>query len=154
MMLTSHKNGEPQLYIRDDWIGPVEVMKKPRAFQNPEDKPRARVAKNFLLATLMSLNVGRGSLIEDYQREPEEAGLNPRALNSILLTEEQAPKRCRSMEQELRDVLRCIPAGLPPATLLARRLSRVTANSSAVAVAKHSNLKLCHVISVKQSLRD
>ena len=45
-------------------------------------------------------------------------------------------------------------AGLPPATLLARHLSEVTANSSAVAVVKDSNLKMYHVMSVKQSPRE
>ena len=46
----------------------MEVMQKPGELK-PRDKVRARVAKNFLLVTLMSLNVGYGSLIEDYQRE-------------------------------------------------------------------------------------
>ena len=103
----------------------------------------------------MSLNVGYGSLIEDYQREPEDKGLNPPpVLNSISLTEEQAQERCDLVEQEPGETLRCIPAGLPPATLLARHLTNVTANSSAVAVVKDSNLKLYHVMSVKQSLRE
>ena len=43
------KEAEPQLYICDDWIMPVEVMKKPCLLQNPQNKPRASVAKNFLL---------------------------------------------------------------------------------------------------------
>ena len=37
-----------------------------------------------------------------------------------------------------------VPAG-PPATLLTPHLSDVTANSSAVAVVKDSDLKMCHV---------
>ena len=44
--------------------------------------------------------------------------------------------------------------GTPPATLLARHLSDVTGNSSAVAVVKDSELKMYHVMSVKQSLRE
>ena len=131
---------EPQLYLCDDWILPAEVMKKPCSLQQPQDKLRARVAKNFLLATL-SLNVGYGSLIEDFQREPEDMRLNPPALDSISLTEE-AQERCDLMERRHGDALRCIPAGLPPATLLARHLAHVSANSSAVAVVKDSNLKL------------
>ena len=78
------------------------------------------MAQNFLLVTLMSLNVGYGSLIEGYQREPEDMGLNPPVLNSISLTEEEAQERCDLMEQRQRNYLRCIPAGLPPAILLAR----------------------------------
>ena len=42
---------EPQLYLCDDWICPVEVIKKPCALK-PQEKLRARVAKNFLLVTL------------------------------------------------------------------------------------------------------
>ena len=50
--------------------------------------------------------------------------------------------------------MRRVPAGLPLATLLARHLSDVTANSSAVAVVKDSDVKMHHVMSVKQSLRE
>ena len=57
---------EPQLYICDDWIQPVEAMRKPKGLQ-ARDNARARVAKNSLTVTLMSLNVGYGSLIERYQ---------------------------------------------------------------------------------------
>ena len=45
-------------------------------------------------------------------------------------------------------------AGLPPSTILAHHLADVTANSSAVAVAKDSSLKMYHVMSVKQSLSE
>ena len=46
----------------------MEVMRKPGEL-DPRDKVRARVAKNLLLVTLMSLNLGYGSLIESYQSE-------------------------------------------------------------------------------------
>ena len=59
---------EPQLYLWDDWIQAVEVMQKPKELQ-AKDKARARVAKNCLLVTLMSLNDGYGSLVEGYQSE-------------------------------------------------------------------------------------
>ena len=67
-------------------------------------------------------------------------------------TSRTSRKDCQMMEQKQRDNARCVPAGLPPATLLAGRLSDVTANSSAVAVVKDSDLKMHHVMSVKQSL--
>ena len=101
----------------------------------------------------MSLNVGYGSLIQEHQREPGDMGLNPPLLDPISLTEDEAQERCDLMEQRQGDVLRCIPAGLPPATLLAHHLADVSANSSAVAVVKDFSLKLHHVMSVKQSLR-
>ena len=56
------------------------------------------------------------------------------------------------MEQEQREDVRCVPAGLPPATLLARHLFDVKTSSSAVAVVKDSDLKMYHVMSAKQSL--
>ena len=58
---------EPQLYLCDGWVRRVEVIKRSCALQQLQDKLSARVAKNFLLVTLTSLNVGYGSLIEDYQ---------------------------------------------------------------------------------------
>ena len=46
----------------------MKVMPKPGELR-AQDKVRARVAKNCLLVTLMSLNVGYGSLVESYQKE-------------------------------------------------------------------------------------
>ena len=70
---------EPQLYPCDDWIQPVEVTPKPGELRT-RDKVRARVAKNCLLVTLMSLNVGYGSLIESYQKE---GNADPPEVNSV-----------------------------------------------------------------------
>ena len=94
----------------------------------------------FLLVTLMSLNVGHGSFIDDYQREPDDTGLNPPALDSISLTRGEAQNRRDLLEQNHEEALRCTPAGLPPATLLARHLADVSANTSSIAVVKDSNL--------------
>ena len=112
------------------------------------------MAKNFLLVTLTSLNTGCGSLIESYQREPEEAGLSPPILNSVPLSEEQVQRRHQLMNQEQRGDLRCAPAGLPPETVLAKHTSAVAANSSTVAVVKDSNFKMYHVMFVTPSLRE
>ena len=88
----------------------------------------------------MSLNAGYGPLIESYQ-------------HSITLTDEQA--RCYQLkEQEQREDVRCVPAGLPPEILLARHLREVKTSNSANAVVKNSDLKMYHVMSVKQSLRE
>ena len=146
------KQEEPQLYLCDDWIRPSEVIKKPCALQRPQDKLRARVVKNFLLVTLMSLNKGYGSLTEDYQQA--DMGLNPPMLSSISLTEEEVQDHRDGLDQRTGDGLRCMRARLPPSTILARHLTDVTANSSAIGVVKDSSLKLYHVMSVKQSLRE
>ena len=78
MLIGAHheSSNEPQLYFRDNWIRPVEVL----------EKPCVSLAKNFLLVTLTSLNLGYGSLIEDDQRDREDMGHNPPELNSISLT--------------------------------------------------------------------
>ena len=43
---------EPRLYLCDDWIFQVEVMKKPRSPLHPQDKLRPRVAKNLCWSLL------------------------------------------------------------------------------------------------------
>ena len=142
---------EPQLYLCDDWLRPVEVMQKPGELR-PREKVRARVPKNnFLLVTLMSLNVGYGSLIEDYQREGVDA--DPPTLNSVTLTDEEAQTCSDELDQRVESTA-CAPVGMPPSTILARRLTEVSANNSSVAVVKDANLKMYHVMSVKQSLRE
>ena len=47
-----------------------------------------------------------------------------------------------------------IPAGMRPSTILARHLTEVSVNNSEIAVAKDANLKMYHVMSVKQALRE
>ena len=93
--LTIH---EPRLYLCDDWIRPLEVMRQPCELL-PHEKFRARVVKNFLLVTLMSLNIGYGSIIENYQRE--EVDPCPPVLNSITLTEEEARIHCDDLHQRI-----------------------------------------------------
>ena len=138
---------ECKLLLCDDWIMPVEIIRKPCSLQNPQDKLRARVAKNFLLVTLMSLNAGYGPLIESHQQHAEGEGLHLPTVNSITLTDDQVQLK----EQEQREDVKCVPAGLALETLLARHLHEVKTSNSAVAVV---NLKLYHVMSVKQSLRE
>ena len=57
---------EPQLYLCDDWIQPVMVARKPRSM-TAKEMMRANVAKNCLILTMMSLELGFGSIIERYQ---------------------------------------------------------------------------------------
>ena len=101
---------EPQLHLCDGWIRPVDVMKKPGELR-PHEKVRARVVKNFLLVTLMSPNVGYGSLVEDYQRE--DADPSPPTLSSLTLTDEEAQNRCEELDQRVGNA-RCAPVGMPP----------------------------------------
>ena len=108
---------EPQLYICDDWIQPLEVMPKPGELR-AKDTARARVAKNCLLVTLMSLNVGYGSLVENYQKEGNP---DPPELNPVTLTDEEV----RTYRDELDK----------------RRLTEVSVNNSEIAVVKELILR-------------
>ena len=140
---------EPQLYICDDWIQPVEVVQKPGELQ-PKDKARARVAKKCLLVTLVSLNVDYGSLVENYRQEG--VNVDPPELSSITLTEKEAQNYSDELNKRI-DSTSDTPAGMPPSTFLARHLTEVSANHSEIAVVKDPNLKMYHVMSVKQFLR-
>ena len=132
----------PQLYLCDDWIRPVEVMLKPGEL-SPRDKVRTRVAKNFLLVTLMSLNTGYGALLERYQREGGDTELP--TLNSVTLTEEGVRGHSDELDQRVVSTMDT-PAGMPPSTVLARHLTEVSIKNSAVAVVKDANLKMYHVM--------
>ena len=127
----------------------MEVMLKPKALR-AKDKARARVAKNCLLVTLVSLNVGYGSLVESYQNEERFV---PPELNSVTLTDEEVLTYRTELDQR-RDRISNIPASMPPPTTLARHLAEVSASHSEVAVVKDANLKMYHVMSVKQTLRE
>ena len=87
---------EPQLYLCDDWIQPMAIISKPREL-TAKDKVKANVAKNCLIVTLMSLELGYGSILERYQQEGDSLAQRyeqPRSetrptWNSVLLTDEE-----------------------------------------------------------------
>ena len=78
------------------------------------------IAKSFLLVTLMSLNLGYGSLIESYQREGDEP--ESPTLNSVTLTEEEARNHSDELDQRVESI-KDSPAGMPPSTVLAKHLT-------------------------------
>ena len=61
---------EPQLHLCDDWIQPMAAMSRPRKLTAKENV-KANVAKNCLIVTLMSLELGYGPILERYQQEGE-----------------------------------------------------------------------------------
>ena len=88
---------EPQLYLcGDDWIQPMAAMSRPRSL-TAKEKVKANVAKNCLIVTLMSLEIGYGPILERYQQEGEciaqryeQLHLDSRpTLNSVHLTHEE-----------------------------------------------------------------
>ena len=75
---------EPQLYLCDDWIQPIAVLSRPNEL-TARDKMRANLAKNCLTVTLMSLELGYGSILERYQQERSSSPV----LGAVSLTEEE-----------------------------------------------------------------
>ena len=98
---------EPQLYLCDDWIQPVIVARKPRSMTAKETM-RANVAKNCLILTMMSLELGYGSIIERYQQardavvERYQQGSSETSvyLDSVILTYEEVSARVSDQPDE------------------------------------------------------
>ena len=151
---------EPQLYLCDDWIQPVMVARKPRVMTAKETM-KANVAKNCLILTMMSLELGVGSVIERYQRAREaivERYRQGGPENSVylapeMLTNDEMLARTADQPDEAVNPL-VAPASMPPPTCLIKG-KRAEALSQVHAVAmKDTSLKLYHVMSVKQTLRE
>ena len=155
-----HPIREPQRYLCDDWIQPVKVAWKPRTMTAKETK-KARVAKNCLILTLMSLELGFGSVIERYQnaryavveRYQQGGSENPTFLPSEVLTAEEMS--ARTIEQPDEAIAFSLaPASMPPPTcLLKGKKAEALSQVHAVAL-KDPGLKMYHVMSVKQTLRE
>ena len=98
---------EPQRYLCDDWIQPVQVTRMPRTMTARERK-KANVAKNCLIVTMMSLELGFGSVIERYrsardavvERYQQGGSENPAFLPSELLTVDEMSARTTEQPDE------------------------------------------------------
>ena len=118
---------EPQRYLCDDWIQPVKVAEKPRTMTAKEMK-KANVAKNCTILTLMSLELGFGSVIERYQsardavveRYQQGSPENPTYLASELLTNDEMLARTTEGPDEAMTIS-LAPASMPPADMPAKR---------------------------------
>ena len=155
---------EPQLYLCDDWIQPMATMRKPREL-TAREKMKANVAKNCLIVTLMSLELGYGSILERYQQEGESIAQRyeqPRpeskpTLGSVRLTDEEfLTRRDDHLESDVPS--QAAVAAMPPPTrlsLLNHELAVHSVGSQRMKEAvKNANLKMYHVMTVKQTLRE
>ena len=134
-------------FLCNDWMLSAAVMTKPTPLMQPQDRLRARIAKIFLLVTLMSLNAGCGPMIQNCQQLlAGGAGLCPHILNAVALSEEQRNERSQQLSEQ--------GEGRMCETVLRQRVSEVSSSNSAVAVVKDSDLKMYHVMSVQQSFRE
>ena len=151
---------EPQRYLCDDWIQPIKVAKKPRTLTARETM-KANAAKNCLILTLMSLELGYGSVIERYQQardavveryqrdEPE----NPSYLASEVLTDEEMLARADDQADTVAAIT-LAPASMPPPTCLLKGKRAEALNQVHAVAVKDTSLKMYHVMSVKQTLRE
>ena len=126
---------------------------RPRSDTNvfiDEDKARANVAKNCLIVTLTSLELGYGSILERYQQERNMA---PPVLSSVILTDEELFTRVNDpIENDSQSA--AAPAAMPPPTRVSGPKPEPSANSVGTVGVKDANLKMYHVMSVKQTLRE
>ena len=150
---------KPKLYLCDDWIQPIMVARKPRAMTAKEIM-KANVAKNCLILTMMSLELGFGSVIERYQRardavvERYQQGgpENSTYLASEVLTSEEMLARATDQLEIAQPLV--APASMPPPTCLVKgKTAEALSQVHAVAL-KDTSLKMYHVMSVKQTLRE
>ena len=151
---------EPQLYLCDDWIQPVMVARKPRTMTAKETM-RANVAKNCLILTMMSLELGYGSIIERYQQARDaivercQPGRRETSvyLDSVILTDEEVSSGTSNQPDEAAH-FSAVPATMPPPTRLAEGEKGKVVNRVHAVAPRDSSLKLYHVMSVKQTLRE
>ena len=150
----------PQLYLCDDWIQPVRVARKPRVMTTKETM-KANVAKNCLILTMMSLELGFGPVIERYQQardavveryqhgRPEDLAY----LASEMLTDDEMLARAAEQPDEAVSPL-VAPASMPPPTCLVKGKKAGALSQVHAVTPKDTSLKLYHVMSVKLTLRE
>ena len=142
------------------WIQPVKVARKPRVMAAKETK-KANVAKNCLILTMMSLELGFGSVIERYQsardavveRYHQDGPGKSTYLATELLTDEERTARTADQPDEAV-VLSLAPASMPPPTCLLKGKEAEALNQVHAVALKDTSLKMYHVMSVKQTLRE
>ena len=139
---------EPQLYLCDDWIQPMAVLSRLNEL-TARDEMRANLAKNCLIVTLMSLELGYGSILERYQQERSSSPV----LGAVSLTEEELFVRLNK-HLEMEYYPEAAPAAMPPPTRLSGSNPELQAYNVGTEGVKDTNLKMYHVMSVKQTLRE
>ena len=144
----------------DDWIQPIKVAKKPRTLTARETM-KANAAKNCLILTLMSLELGYGTVIERYQqardavveRYQRDRPENPSYLASEVLTDEEMLARADDQAAAVVAIT-LAPASMPPPTCLLKGKRAEALNQVHAVAVKDTSLKMYHVMSVKQTLRE
>ena len=137
---------EPQLYLCDDWIQPMAAMNRPRELMARE-KVKANMAKNCLSVTLMSLELGYGSILERYQQESKSIleryqhgrSESSPVLNSVLITDEELFAR-RSEHLKVDSQSQAAIPAMPPPTRLSLLNPELAIHSVGIEGVKNTNL--------------
>ena len=127
----------------------MAVMSRPKEL-TARDKMRANMAKNCLIVTLMSLELGYGSILERHQ---QERNMSSPVLSSVLLTDEELFVRVNE-PLEIDSQSQAAPAAMPPPTRLSGSNPEPLVHNVGTEGVKDANLKMYHVMSVKQTLRE
>ena len=109
----------------------------------------------------MSLELGYGSILERYRQESKSIleryqqarSESSPVLNSILLTDDELYAR-RSEHLKVDSQSQAAVAAMPPPTRLSPLSSELASHSVGIEGVKNNNLKMYHVMSVKQTLRE
>ena len=106
------------------------------------------------------IGLGYGSVIERYQarddmveRYRQGSSANSVYLDSVTLTDEEVSARVSDQSEEVVHSS-AVPATMPPLTRLAEGMQRKVGSQVHAVAPKDSSLKLYHVMSVKQTLRE
>ena len=130
-----------------------------------KEKAKANMSKNCLIVTLMSLELGYGSILECYQQESESivqryqqpCSESRPVLNSVLLSDEEFLAR-RDNHLKVDAHTQAASAAMPPPSRLSLLNSELAIHSVGSQglkdAVKNANLKMYHVMSVKQTLRE
>ena len=121
----------------------------------------ANAAKNCLILTMMSLELGFGSVIERYQRArdavveryQQDGPGNSAYLASERLTNEEMLARTADQPDDTVAIT-LAPASMPPPTCLVKGKRAEALSQVHAVVLKDTSLKMYHVMSVKQTLRE
>ena len=122
----------------------MAVMSGPKKL-TARDKMRENMAKNCLIVTLMY-----GSILERYQ---QECNMSSPVLNSVLLTDEELFVRVNE-PLEIDSQSQAAPAAMPTPTRVSGSTLETLVHSVGIEGARDANLKMYHVMSVKQTLRE
>ena len=137
---------EPHAYLCDDWIQPMAAMSRPKELTAREREGEGQHGEELSHRYQQESK----SILERYQ---QERSVSSPVLNSVLLTDEELLARM-SEHLEVDTQSQAAIAAMPPPTRLSILNSELAVHNVGIEGVKNTNLKMYHVMSVKQTLRE